>query len=115
MQIDGDVAHRVGAVGPPIRALGRLRLPFQGRLGYVVFSRILATAGAIDISLVTLLISVGAVLLGSLVLGEQVSGVQIAGMVLIAFGLIAIDGRALVMARGWSASRCRVAAARGTP
>lgn len=62
-------------------------------LGYVVFFRILAAAGGTNISLVTLLIPVSAVLLGSLVLGERVSPVQLAGMVLIALGLIAIDGR----------------------
>lgn len=63
-------------------------------LGYVVFFRILATAGATNISLVTLLIPVSAMLLGSFVLGERVSAVQLGGMLLIASGLIAIDGRA---------------------
>ncbi len=67
-------------------------------LGYVVFFRILATAGATNISLVTLLIPVSAVFLGSEILGEQVSPVQVAGMFLIALGLIAIDGRAPVLA-----------------
>src|SRR5262249_39929610 len=63
-------------------------------LGYVVFFRILASAGATNVSLVTLLIPVSAVLLGSAILGEQVSFDQVVGMVLIALGLIAIDGRA---------------------
>jgi drug/metabolite transporter (DMT)-like permease len=75
-------------------------------LGYVVFFRILATAGATNISLVTLLIPVSAVLLGSVVLGERVSALQILGMLLIALGLIAIDGRALAWASR-VASRCR--------
>ena len=66
-------------------------------VGYVVFFRILATAGATNISLVTLLIPVTAVLLGSTVLGEHVSAGQMAGMALIALGLIAIDGRALTL------------------
>jgi drug/metabolite transporter (DMT)-like permease len=74
-------------------------------LAYVIFFRILATAGGTFISLVTLLIPVSAVLLGSGVLGERISAVQIAGMALIALGLIAIDGRgpALAgrMARRW--------------
>jgi len=68
-------------------------------LGYVVFFRILATAGATNISLVTLLIPVTAVLLGCAILGERVSTDQLAGMLLIALGLIAIDGRALSAAR----------------
>ncbi len=67
-------------------------------LGYVVFFRILATAGATNISLVTLLIPVSAVLLGSVVLGERVSTTQVVGMLLIALGLITIDGRVIVVA-----------------
>ena len=66
-------------------------------LGYVVFFRILATAGATNISLVTLLIPVSAVLLGSAVLGEHISTTQVVGMMLIASGLIAIDGRVMVV------------------
>ncbi len=63
-------------------------------LGYVIFFRILASAGATNISLVTLLIPVSAILLGSAVLGETLSHVQFAGMLLIGLGLVAIDGRA---------------------
>jgi drug/metabolite transporter (DMT)-like permease len=79
-------------------------------LGYVVFFRILATAGATNISLVTLLIPVTAVLLGSTIMGEHVSTGQLAGMLLIALGLIAIDGRALTLA-GRVAGTARAAAA----
>jgi drug/metabolite transporter (DMT)-like permease len=68
-------------------------------LGYVIFFRILARAGGTNISLVTLLIPVSAILLGSLVLGERLLGAQFAGMALIGLGLIAIDGRA------WDAAR----------
>ncbi len=75
-------------------------------LGYVVFFRILATAGATNISLVTLLIPVSAVLLGSVVLGERVASVQLLGMLLVALGLVMIDGRA----GGWIASRRRLGA-----
>ncbi|WP_158933271.1 DMT family transporter [Acidisphaera sp. S103] len=64
-------------------------------MGYVVFFRLLATAGATNTSLVTLLIPVTAVLLGSMILGETLSVDQVVGMSLIALGLIAIDGRAL--------------------
>jgi drug/metabolite transporter (DMT)-like permease len=78
-------------------------------LGYVVFFRILATAGATNVSLVTLLIPASAVLLGSAILGELVSTDQLAGMALIALGLIAIDGRALALA-GRVAAMARAAA-----
>ncbi len=64
-------------------------------LGYVIFFRLLGSAGATNISLVTLLIPVSATILGAAVLGEPVSGTQIAGMVLIASGLLVIDGRVL--------------------
>ncbi len=64
-------------------------------LAYVLFFRLLATAGAINTSLVTLLIPVSAILLGSLFLGERLTGPQVGGMVLIGAGLLAIDGRVL--------------------
>ncbi|MBU6499346.1 MAG: EamA family transporter [Rhodospirillales bacterium] len=63
-------------------------------LGYVIFFRILASAGATNISLVTLLIPVSAVLLGGAVLGETLSEFQLLGMALVGLGLVAIDGRA---------------------
>jgi drug/metabolite transporter (DMT)-like permease len=62
-------------------------------LGYVLFFRILASAGGTNISLVTLLIPVSAVLLGRVILGERLVAGQFAGMALIALGLIAIDRR----------------------
>jgi drug/metabolite transporter (DMT)-like permease len=68
-------------------------------LGYVIFFRILASSGATNVSLVTLLIPVSAILLGSLVLGERLSIIQFCGMGLIGLGLIATDGRAWHMAR----------------
>ncbi len=63
-------------------------------LGYIIFFRILSGAGAVNVSLVTLLIPVTAVLLGGLVLGERLSLVEFAGMSLIGLGLVAVDGRA---------------------
>jgi len=62
-------------------------------LGYVIFFRVLASAGGTNISLVTLLIPVSAILLGRAILGEQLLAAQFAGMALIAVGLVAIDGR----------------------
>jgi len=62
-------------------------------LAYILYFRILATAGATNILLVTFLIPVSAILLGTLVLGEALAPTQIAGMALIGAGLLAIDGR----------------------
>jgi drug/metabolite transporter (DMT)-like permease len=64
-------------------------------LAYVLFFRLLASAGAINTSLVTLLIPVSAILLGSTLLGERLTGPQVGGMLLIGSGLLAIDGRVL--------------------
>ena len=62
-------------------------------LAYVLYFRILATAGATNLLLVTLLIPVPATLLGAAVLGEQLEPRQFAGMALIGLGLLLIDGR----------------------
>jgi len=70
-------------------------------LGYVIFFRLLATAGATNVSLVTLLIPVSAILLGMGILGERLSALQMTGMALIGIGLGAIDGRASSALRSW--------------
>lgn len=69
-------------------------------IAYVIFFRILASAGATNLMLVTFLIPVSAILLGALVLGEQLEAKHFAGMALIAVGLAAIDGRLLRLGRG---------------
>jgi len=68
-------------------------------LGYVIYFRILASAGATNLLLVTFLMPVTAVLLGVLVLGEHLAARHFLGMALIGAGLAAIDGRL--------AARCR--------
>ncbi|MCM2396902.1 DMT family transporter [Rhizobium sp. S95] len=60
---------------------------------YVLFFRILATAGVTNLMLVTILIPPSAVVLSALVLGEQLELRHGLGMVLIALGLVSIDGR----------------------
>ena len=62
-------------------------------VAYLLYFRILAGAGATNLSLVTFLVPVGAIGLGWTILGERLTGDQIAGMCLIALGLVAIDGR----------------------
>ena len=64
-------------------------------LAYLLYFRILATAGATNLMLVTFLIPVSAILLGALVLGERLAPQHFAGMALIGLGLAAIDGRLL--------------------
>lgn len=68
-------------------------------LAYVLYFRILASAGATNLVLVTFLIPVSAILLGVLFLHEELLGRHIAGMGLIGLGLVAIDGR--VVRRFW--------------
>lgn len=62
-------------------------------LAYVFYFRLLSTAGATNLALVTFLVPVSAILLGTLILGEVLLPRHIAGMALIALGLSAIDGR----------------------
>jgi len=62
-------------------------------LAYLIFFRILASAGATSIALVTFLIPVSATLLGVGLLGETLRVEHAAGFLLVALGLIAIDGR----------------------
>ena len=62
-------------------------------LAYILFFRILASAGAVNLSLVTLLVPPGAILLGALFLDERLELLHFAGMGLIGLGLAAIDGR----------------------
>ena len=68
-------------------------------LGFVIYFRVLATAGATNVMLVTLLMPIVALLAGSLILGEPVTGAGLAGMALIGVGLLAIDGRLLRVRR----------------
>jgi len=64
-------------------------------IGYLLYFRILARAGATNLLLVTFLIPVSAILLGIVILGEELAARHIAGMIAIALGLAAIDGRLL--------------------
>ena len=62
---------------------------------YILYFRILSTAGATNLLLVTLLIPVSAILLGTAVLGEQLELKHMLGMGFISIGLLSIDGRAV--------------------
>jgi drug/metabolite transporter (DMT)-like permease len=67
-------------------------------LAYVIYFRILASAGATNLLLVTFLIPVSAILLGTVLLDERLSLHHVIGMVVIALGLAAIDGRPVRLA-----------------
>ncbi len=61
-------------------------------LAYILYFRILATAGAVNLLLVTFLIPVTAILLGVVVLGETLQARHVVGTALIGVGLVAVDG-----------------------
>ena len=95
-----DTPWRLPVPGLPVlAALAGLAL-LSTAFAYIIFFRLLATSGATNASLVTLLIPVSAVLLGVAFLGERLSSSQVAGMALISLGLLAIDGRAWDWLRG---------------
>jgi len=62
-------------------------------LAYLIYFRILKTAGATNLMIVTLLIPPSAILLGVLFLGEVLHLNDILGMIVIAIGLLILDGR----------------------
>jgi drug/metabolite transporter (DMT)-like permease len=68
-------------------------------VAYQIYFRLLATAGATNLLLVTFLIPVSALVLGTLILGERLSSRDFLGMALIGGGLVLLDGR--LLARRW--------------
>ncbi len=68
-------------------------------LAYILYFRILATAGATNLLLVTFLIPVSAIFLGAVILGERLNTEHFIGMALIGIGLAATDGRLGKLAR----------------
>ncbi|MDR3517592.1 MAG: DMT family transporter [Azospirillaceae bacterium] len=72
---------------------------FSTALAYLIYFRIIRTAGATNVALVTLLLPIGALLLGATFLDETITMTALGGMALIGIGLAAIDGRALALVR----------------
>ena len=62
-------------------------------LAYILYFRVLATAGATNLLLVTFLIPVSAIILGAAFLAERLEANHFIGMAVIGIGLAAIDGR----------------------
>jgi drug/metabolite transporter (DMT)-like permease len=60
---------------------------------YILYFRLLASGGATNASLFTLLIPVTAILLGAIILDERLQWLHFLGMAVIGLGLSVIDGR----------------------
>ncbi len=68
-------------------------------VAYLLYFRVLQSAGATNLLLVTLLMPVSAHILGAAFLGEPLYATSVAGMVFIVLGLSIIDGRILRLLR----------------
>lgn len=64
-------------------------------VAFLLFFRILATAGAINLMLVTMLMPPTAILMGVMFLGEDLSVRHYLGLMVIALALLTVDGRSL--------------------
>jgi drug/metabolite transporter (DMT)-like permease len=86
---------------PPFTAIGAIvaLALLCTAFGYVLYFRLIDSSGATNALLVTLLVPPVAILLGALFLGETLAAQDFLGLGLIAFGLAAIDGRALNLFR----------------
>ncbi len=62
-------------------------------IAYILFFRLISSAGATNAALVTFLIPISAIFLGVMILGESFNTLQAAGMGLIGLGLLIMDGR----------------------
>jgi drug/metabolite transporter (DMT)-like permease len=82
---------------PPLSAIGAITglALLCTAFGYVLYFRLIATSGATNALLVTLLVPPVAILLGGLFLNETLAPQDFLGLGLIALGLAAIDGRLL--------------------
>lgn len=90
--LDGPPAAMPGAAA--VAALAYLAVAATAG-AYLLYYRVLAMAGAGNLSLVTLLTAPVAILMGALLFGEALPPRAFLGFALIALGLLAIDGRLL--------------------
>lgn len=70
-------------------------------VAYVIYFRLLSTAGVTNLLLVTFLIPVSALFLGMTFLSESLDFRHFIGMMFIGLGLAAIDGRPWALIRLW--------------
>ncbi|PBC03170.1 DMT family transporter [Mesorhizobium sp. WSM3860] len=83
----------LSSVSPPVWAAVLGLALLSTAFAYILYFNVVASAGATNASLVTLIVPVSAVLLGFLFLGERLQLFEVGGMALIGIGLITIDGR----------------------
>ena len=83
--------------GPIIGAVLGVSL-LSTALAYLIYYRVLKTAGPTNLLLVTFLVPIGALVLGGMFLGERPGWTAYAGLALILCGLAAVDGRLLQLA-----------------
>ncbi|MBZ9797909.1 DMT family transporter, partial [Mesorhizobium sp. ES1-4] len=81
------------SASPPVWAAVLALALLSTAFAYILYFNLVASAGATNASLVTLIVPASAVLLGFLFLGERLELFEIGGMVLIGLGLVTIDGR----------------------
>lgn len=80
---------------PPLQAIGAILVlaVICSAYAYILYFRLIDSAGATNALLVTLLVPPVAIVMGALILGEAIEPRDFAGLGLIALGLAAIDGR----------------------
>lgn len=91
LTVGGGLPTASGPVWAAVLALALLSTAFA----YILYFNLIASAGATNASLVTLIVPASAILLGAAFLGERLGVVEIVGIALIAAGLLTIDGRLL--------------------
>ena len=80
---------------PPIEAWGAIAVLALvcSAYAYVLYFKLIESAGATNALLVTLLVPPIAIILGAALLGERLASGQFMGLAFIALGLAVIDGR----------------------
>ena len=91
LALDRPWAMPAPGAGPVLAVVAMAAL--STALAYLIYFRLLASAGATNLSLVTFLIPASAALLGVVFLGEVLLPRHLIGFALIAAGLLAMDGR----------------------
>jgi drug/metabolite transporter (DMT)-like permease len=89
--------ERPWQLAPPLEAWGAIAGIgiLSTAAAYLIYFRVLASAGSTNLMLVTFLVPASALLLGAGVLDEALTWPALAGLGLILAGLAAVDGRAL--------------------
>lgn len=92
---------------PPLGALGAIIVlaVVCSAFAYILYFRLIDSAGATNALLVTLLVPPVAIVMGALLLGEAIEPRDFAGLGFIALGLAAIDGRLLSLFQRREAQR----------